>query len=91
MARWLSGYAGKSSAVKPLTTVAAHCKLLKLARQLAKSQSNRIDFRRSFWVQSSREVRRCISPIRGCKLLSHTELAWKKATRLGRQHAAQRR
>ena len=55
MGRWLSGYAGKYSAVKPLTTVAAHCKLLKLARQLAKSQSNRIDFRRSFWVQSSRE------------------------------------
>ena len=48
--RWLSGYAGKYSAVKPLTTVVAHCKLLKLARQLAKSQSNRIDFRRSFWV-----------------------------------------
>ena len=70
MARWLSGYAGKYSAVKPLTTVAAHCKLLKPARQLAKSQSNRIDFRRSFWVQSSREARRCISPIRGCKLLA---------------------
>lgn len=61
VARWLSGYEDKYSAVKPQTTVAAHCELLKLARQLAKSQSNRIDFRRSFWVQSSREARRRIS------------------------------